>query len=132
MREDPTRTESASDSSTSGQIGAARPLLHAVAQIAAALATGDAPAEVLPGVLERVADTVGASSVSLWLGGEGELRCEVRVGGAVPTATALRAELASPTATGTGFIVVRLDAAHRPLGRSALVSERGEMSPPFE
>jgi len=103
-------------------------LLHAVAQIAAALATGDAPAEVLPGVLERVADAVDASSVSLWLGGEGELRCEARVGGAVPSATLLRAQLANPTPDGPGFVVVRLDAAHRQLG-ALVLTPTGTLSP---
>jgi len=103
-------------------------LLHAVAQIAAALATGDAPAEVLPGVLERVADAVEASSVSLWLGGEGELRCEARVGGAVPSATLLRAQLANPTPDGPGFVVVRLDAAHRQLG-ALVLTPTGTLSP---
>ena len=103
-------------------------MLHAVAQIAAALATGDAPAEVLPGVLERVADAVEASSVSLWLGGEGELRCEARVGGAVPSATLLRAQLAHPTPDGPGFVVVRLDAAHRPLG-ALVLTPTGTLSP---
>lgn len=103
-------------------------MLHAVAQIAAALATGDAPAEVLPGVLERVADAVEASSVSLWLGGEGELRCEARVGGAVPSATLLRAQLANPTPDGPGFVVVRLDAAHRQLG-ALVLTPTGTLSP---
>ena len=103
-------------------------MLHAVAQIAAALATGDAPAEVLPGVLERVADAVEASSVSLWLGGEGELRCEARVGGAVPSATLLRAQLAHPTPDGPGFVVVRLDAAHRQLG-ALVLTPTGTLSP---
>ena len=103
-------------------------MLHAVAQIAAALATGDAPAEVLPGVLERVADAVDASSVSLWLGGEGELRCEARVGGAVPSATLLRAQLANPTPDGPGFVVVRLDAAHRQLG-ALVLTPTGTLSP---
>ncbi len=103
-------------------------MLRAVAQIAAALATGDAPAEVLPGVLERVADAVDASSVSLWLGGEGELRCEARVGGAVPSATLLRAQLANPTPDGPGFVVVRLDAAHRQLG-ALVLTPTGTLSP---
>ena len=102
-----------------------RPLLHAVAQIAAALATGDAPGEVLPRVLERVADTVGASAVSLWLDGEGELRCEARVGGPPPSRAVLRSQLANPTPRDVGFIVVRLDAAHHALGGLVLTPTRG-------
>ncbi|MEP7002567.1 MAG: hypothetical protein ABI969_18900, partial [bacterium] len=103
-------------------------MLHAVAQIAAALATGDAPSEVLPGVLERIADTVGASSVSLWLGVDGELRCEARVGGSPPSGAALRAELISPTLVDEGFVVVRLDAAHKQLG-ALVLSAAGSLSP---
>ncbi|MEO8336772.1 MAG: ATP-binding protein [bacterium] len=97
-----------------------RPLLHAIAQIAAALATGDAPSEVLPGVLERVGDTVSASNISLWLGGEGELRCEARIGPTSPTAGQVRALLTSRTSSASGLIVVRLDAAHNSLGALVL------------
>ncbi len=99
-------------------------LLHAVAQIAAALATGEAPGEVLPGVLERVADTIGAANVSLWLGGEGELRCEARVGGAAPSAAQVRALLTSRTSSASGLVVVRLDAAHNSLGALVLMPTR--------
>ncbi|MEP6989316.1 MAG: ATP-binding protein [bacterium] len=100
-----------------------------MAQVAAALATGDAPSEVLPGVLERVGDTVAASSVSLWLGGEGELRCEARVGGAAPAPALVRAQVASPTPGGAaGFIVVRLDAAHHALG-ALVLTPTGPLSP---
>jgi two-component system NtrC family sensor kinase len=105
-----------------------RPLLHAVAQIAAALATGDAPSEVLPGVLERVADTVGARGISLWLGGEGELRCEARFGDAAPPAAVVRAQLTHPTPGGTGLVVVRLDAGHHPLG-ALVLTPTGPLSP---
>ena len=119
-RDDQTAVVADAGSTIATRNGADRPLLHAVAQIAAALATGDAPSEVLPGVLERVADTVGASSISLWLGGEGELRCEARIGVNIPSATALRAQLSHPTPGGAGFVVVRLDAAHRPLGALVL------------
>ena len=79
-------------------------------------------------MLERVADTVRASSVSLWLGGEGELRCEARVGGAIPSAALLRAQLAGPTQGGSGFVVVRLDAAHKPLG-ALVLSPTSTLSP---
>ena len=96
------------------------PLLSALAQIAAALATGDAPTEVLGGVLARVADTVLASSVSLWLMDEMELRCKSRVGAPPPTGAAVRARLAQQTRDASDFIVVRLDAAHHPLGALVL------------
>ena len=55
-------------------------LLGALAQIAASLATGEEPTEVLGGVLARVALAVDAVGVSLWLSEGGELRCEARVG----------------------------------------------------
>ena len=96
------------------------PLLAALAQIAAALATGDAPTEVLGGVLARVADTVLASSVSLWLMDEMELRCKSRVGAPPPTGAAVRARLAQPPREASDIIVVRLDAAHHPLGALVL------------
>ncbi len=102
--------------------GGERSLLHAVAQIAAALAAREAPADVLPGVLERVGDTVGATSVSLWLGGEADLRCEARVGAPPPSALLLRAQLNSQSiGNAAGFVVVRLDAAHHALGALVLV-----------
>src|SRR5437879_4285157 len=91
------------------------PLLTAVAQIAAALATGDAPSEVLGGVLARVADTVQATSVSLWLMDEQDLRCKARVGAPPPTAAVVRSRLAQQPRDPGELIVVRLDAAHHPL-----------------
>src|SRR5205823_1157712 len=103
-RDDATRVAVSSSDPDSQLTGFERPLLHAVAQIAAALATGDAPSEVLPGVLERVADTVGASNISLWLGGEGELRCEARIGSSAPTAAQVRALLTSRTSSASGLI----------------------------
>jgi two-component system NtrC family sensor kinase len=96
------------------------PLLAALAQIAAALATGDAPTEVLGGVLARVADTVLASSVSLWLMDEMELRCKSRVGAPPPPAAVVRARIAQQTREPGDVIVVRLDAAHHPLGALVL------------
>ena len=94
------------------------PHLGAISQIAAALATGDAPIEVLGGVLTRIADTVGASGCSLWLMDELELRCKARVGAPPPSVTAVRTRLV-PSAAGApndGPVVVRLDAANHPLG----------------
>jgi PAS domain S-box-containing protein len=120
-RDEATREATPLDARWSAINGSNGTLLHAVAQIAAALATGDAPAEVLPGVLERVADTVGASSISLWLEGEGELRCEARAGDTAPTAVVVRSMLAGVSASGTENILVRLDAAHHPLGALVLM-----------
>jgi two-component system NtrC family sensor kinase len=98
-----------------------RALLQAVGQVAAALATGDAPAEVLPGVLERVADTVGVPNVSLWLGGDGELRCEARVGASAPSVLLVRSQLAARATRSADLIVVRLDAGHTALGALVLM-----------
>jgi two-component system NtrC family sensor kinase len=100
------------------------PHLGAISRIAAALATGDAPIEVLGGVLTHIADTVHASSCSLWLMDESELRCKARVGAAPPSVTAVRARLMSPkTAPAGGPVVVRLDAANYPLGALVVSSE---------
>ena len=96
------------------------PLLHAVAQIAAALATRDAPTEVLPGVLERIADTVDATSASLWMGTEASLHCDARIGRAAPSVAAVRAQLANPTASTGGLTVVRLGTGSHALGVIAL------------
>ena len=79
-------------------------------------------------MLECVADTVGAPSISLWLGGEGELRCEARFGAAAPPAAAVRAQLTHPTPGSTGLVVVRLDAAHNPLG-ALVLARAGPLSP---
>jgi two-component system NtrC family sensor kinase len=105
---------------TTAEHGARPPLLAAIAQIAAALATGDAPTEVLGGVLARVSDTVLASSVSLWLMDRLELRCKARVGAPPPSAAVVRARLAQQTRDPADLIVVRLDAAHHPLGALVL------------
>jgi two-component system NtrC family sensor kinase len=77
--------------------------------------------------LERVADTVGATNVSLWLGSEATLRCEVRVGRAVPTIADVRAQLATPGAH-TGLMLVRLDAGRHALGVLAL-TPAGALTP---
>ena len=106
-----------------GVTGVTPPLLAAVAQIAAALATGDAPTEVLGGVLNRITDAIAVSSVSLWLTDDLELRCKARVGAAPPTASAVRATVIG-TARDTGFVVVRLNAAHHPLGALVLTPTR--------
>jgi two-component system NtrC family sensor kinase len=92
--------------------------LRAVSQIAAALATGDAPIEVLGGVLARIADAAKASGCSLWLMDELELRCKAKVGAPPPAAAAVRGRLAAPGEDegADGPIVVRLDAANHPLG----------------
>jgi two-component system NtrC family sensor kinase len=98
-----------------------RPLLAAIAQIAAALATGDAPAEVLDGVLSRVADAVAASGVSLWLMEDGEIRCRAAVGSVPPSLSLIRSQLAESGPETDSLVLVRLDAARHPLGALALV-----------
>jgi two-component system NtrC family sensor kinase len=94
------------------------PHVGAISQIAAALATGDAPIEVLGSVLSRIADTVSASGCSLWLTDELELRCKARVGVAPPPVAVVRMLLARPRSDpgDDGPLVVRLDTAHHPLG----------------
>jgi two-component system NtrC family sensor kinase len=75
---------------------------------------------VLGGVLSAVAAAVGASGVSLWLSDGADLRCHARVGAAPPPASEVRACV---THTGQGddsMLVVRLDAAHHPLGALVL------------
>jgi two-component system NtrC family sensor kinase len=101
-------------------VSAERPLLAAIAQIAAALATGDAPAEVLGGVLARVADAVAATGVSLWLMEDGELRCRASVGSVPPPVSVVRTRLADSTPDSDSLVIVRLDAARHPLGALAL------------
>jgi two-component system NtrC family sensor kinase len=103
--------------------GTTPPLLSALAQIAAALATGDAPTEVLGGVLMRLADAVAVTSVSLWLTDDLELRCKARVGASPPTAAAVRSHVVG-TLRDPGFVVVRLNAAHHPLGALVLTPTR--------
>jgi two-component system NtrC family sensor kinase len=95
-------------------------LLSALAQIAASLATGDVPSEVLGGVLDRIASTVRASAVSLWLVENHRLECRARVGDAPPPVATVRTLLANPGRGEDGLLVVRLDAAHRPLGALVL------------
>ena len=95
-------------------------LLTALAQIAASLAAGEEPTDVLGGVLSRIAEAVGAPGVSLWLSEDADLRCVARVGEAPPSASAVRAQ---STAAGRGddrMLLVRLDAAHRPVGAIVL------------
>ena len=100
-------------------------LLRAIAQIAGALATRDQPAATLVGVCERIATTVDARAVSVWLGGEGELRCEATVGEAAPNVSVVRRVLTSPTmARDEGITVIRLDAGRHPLGALLLVPQR--------
>jgi two-component system, NtrC family, sensor kinase len=95
-------------------------LLSALAQIAASLATGEEPTEVLGGVLSRLATAVGAAGVSLWLSEGGELRCEARVGVAPPPVPEVRARLTRAGRGDEGMLLVRLDAAHHPLGAIVL------------
>jgi two-component system NtrC family sensor kinase len=95
-------------------------MLSALAQIAASLATGEEPTEVLGGVLSRIAAAVGAAGVSLWLSDAGDLRCHARAGTAPPTAAEVRARLARAGRADDGMLLVRLDAARTPLGALVL------------
>jgi two-component system, NtrC family, sensor kinase len=95
-------------------------LLSALAQIAASLATGEEPTEVLGGVLSRVMSAVGATGVSLWLSDGPELRCDARAGAAPPAAHEVRARLTRAGRGDEAMLLVRLDAAHHPLGAIVL------------
>jgi two-component system NtrC family sensor kinase len=95
-------------------------LLSALAQIAAALATGDEPTEVLGGVLARISETVHAEGVSLWLTEPSGLRCHARIGAPPPAAQEVRSRLTRPGRDDDSLLLVRLDAARHPLGALVL------------
>jgi two-component system, NtrC family, sensor kinase len=78
---------------------------------------------VLGGVLTRLSDAVHLSSASLWLTDDLELRCKARVGAPPPTATAVRAHVVG-TLRDPAIVVVRLNAAHHPLGALVLAPTR--------
>jgi two-component system NtrC family sensor kinase len=84
------------------------------------LATGDAPTDVLGGVLARLSDTVAVSSASLWLTDELELRCKARVGAPPRTTSEVRDHVLG-SARDPNFVVVRLNAGHHPLGALVLM-----------
>jgi two-component system, NtrC family, sensor kinase len=75
---------------------------------------------VLGGVLSRIAEAVDAAAVSLWLSEGSGLRCVERVGAAPPSASAVRAQLSGASRGDDRMLLVRLDAAHRPLGAIVL------------
>ena len=95
-------------------------LLSALAQIAASLATGDDPTEVLGGVLSGISSAVGATGVSLWLIEPTGMRCHARVGVAPPSPLDVRARLARSGRGDDDMLLVRLDAARNPLGALVL------------
>ena len=95
-------------------------MLSALAQIAASLATGEEPSEVLRGVLSRTAAAVGATGISLWLAESDGLRCHARVGIAPPAAGEVRARLARTGRADDAMLLVRLDAARQSLGALVL------------
>ena len=71
-------------------------------------------------MLDRIATTVGAQGASLWLVDDRELRCHARVGVAPPSAAAVRGRLAQSGRGDEEILLVRLDAAHHPLGALVL------------
>jgi two-component system, NtrC family, sensor kinase len=95
-------------------------LLSALAQIAASLATGAEPTEVLGGVLSRTAAAVGATGISLWLTESGGLRCHARAGVAPPAVGEVRARLSRAGRPDDAMLLVRLDAARKSLGALVL------------
>ncbi|HKH92995.1 MAG TPA: ATP-binding protein [Gemmatimonadaceae bacterium] len=95
-------------------------LLSALAQIAASLATGDDPTEVLGGVLSGISRAVGATGVSLWLIEPTGMRCNARVGVAPPSPIDVRTRLTRSGRSDDEMLLVRLHAAHDPLGALVL------------
>jgi two-component system NtrC family sensor kinase len=71
-------------------------------------------------VLGRVAETVRAEGVSLWLSDGATLRCRARVGAPPPAAADVRTRIARHGAPGDDMLVVRLDAARQSLGALVL------------
>ena len=73
---------------------------------------------MLGGVLTRIADATRATSCSLWLMDELELRCKAKVGAPPPAPAMVRSRLAASDAVQEANepLVVRLDAANHPLG----------------
>jgi two-component system, NtrC family, sensor kinase len=78
------------------------------------------PVEVLGGVLARIAETVHAEGVSLWLSETGGVRCHARVGATPPSAQEVRSRIVRSGRGDDSILLVRLDAARQPLGALVL------------
>jgi len=98
----------------------AKPLprsLSAIAEIAAALATGDSFAAVMPGVLASVASALNGAHASLWLSGVEGLRRAWTVANDPTESAAVEARLlATEAPTTEGLVVSPLIAGRQPIG----------------
>jgi len=91
--------------------------LTAIAEIAAALATGDSVGAVMPGILTVVASELDGAQATLWLRGLDGLRCGWSVADDSTPATAVQARLGPSKDIGTeDFVAARLVASGEPLG----------------
>ena len=75
---------------------------------------------MLADVLSRVASAVAAAGVSLWLTDAAGLGCHARAGIAPPAVPDVRARLTRAGRGDATMLLVRLDAAHHPLGALVL------------
>jgi two-component system NtrC family sensor kinase len=91
--------------------------LTALAEIAAALATGDSVGAVMPGILAAVASELDGSQATLWLRGIDGLRRAWSVASDVTPADAVELQLRSGEGSEpSGFVVARLLAGRQELG----------------
>ena len=102
-------------------IGRSRPIprtLTAIAEIAAALATGDSVGAVMPGILAAVASELDGAHASLWLRGLDGLRRAWAVANDETAASARRRAASQRTTVrrDDGFVVARLLAGRQELG----------------
>jgi two-component system, NtrC family, sensor kinase len=91
--------------------------LTAIAEIAAALATGDSVGAVMPGVLAAVASELDGSQATLWLRGlDGLRRAWVVASDATPAAAVEQQLRTGDGIENEGFVVARLLAGRQELG----------------
>jgi len=91
--------------------------LTAIAEIAAALATGDSVSAVMPGILGAVASELDGTQASLWLRGIDGFRRAWSVANDETAAAAVEARLGADDRSPTdGFVAARLLAGRQELG----------------
>jgi two-component system NtrC family sensor kinase len=91
--------------------------LTAIAEIAAALATGDSVSAVMPGILGAIASELDGAHASLWLRGLDGLRRAWSVANDATPAAEVEAHLRSGDAKpGDGFVAARLLAGRQEIG----------------
>lgn len=100
--------------------------LTAIAEIAAALASGESVGGVIPGVLIALASELDGVQASLWLHGPDGLRRAWSVGEDDTAVAAVDAQLAeSQSVFSSGLVVARLLAARQALGAISVRAGRG-------